>query len=264
MSKVTSYQPGTFSWVELGTTDSDAAKKFYGALFDWTFEDMPAGPGMIYTMFKRGADYAGALYALGGMPNMKDVPPHWESYITVESVDATATLAKDAGGTLLKEPFDVFDVGRMAVIKDPTGGVFCVWQAKKHIGAGVVNEPGALAWSELYTPDPEQAGKFYSKVIGWVLHAVDMGPMGTYTLFKDARGGDDSKGGMLKPTPEMGPVPPHWLAYLGVVNCDASAKKVSELGGKLLLPPTDIPNIGRFAITQDPQGAVFALYQHGH
>jgi predicted enzyme related to lactoylglutathione lyase len=217
-------------------------------------------------MCKLGTDYVSALFALGSMPNMKGVPPHWDSYITVESADATAKVAAENGGKVVKEPFDVMDVGRMAVIQDPTGAVFCIWQAKKHIGAGLVNEPGALAWNELYTTDPERAGKFYSKVLGWSTKPVDMGPGRSYTLFQrpGASKEESDKGGMLKIGPEMGPVPPHWLAYFDVVNCDASAKKASELGGKVHVGPMDIPNIGRFAIVLDPQGAAFAIYQHAH
>jgi hypothetical protein len=129
----------------------------------------------------------------------------------------------------------------------------------------VVNEPGALTWNELFTDNVDAAGKFYVQTIGWKTEAVDMGPMGTYTLFQ--RAGEDKEGnaaGMMKLSPDMQGVPPHWLAYFAVADCDASAKKVGELGGKVVVPPTDIPNIGRFAIAQDPQGATFALFKMGH
>jgi|SRR5882672_8273455 len=257
----TSYEHGTFSWVELATTDSGAAKQFYGALFGWTFDDTPAGPGMTYTMCKLGPQPAAALYTMGDQ--MKGVPPHWASYITVEDVDATAKKAAANGGKVVKEPFDVMDVGRMAVIQDPIGATVCLWQPKKHIGAGVVNEPGALTYNELLTNDVDRAGKFYVQTIGWTTQAVDMGPMGTYTLFK--RTGDkNDKGGMMPIGPNMKGVPPHWLAYFAVADCDASAKKVSELRGKVLMAPTDIPNVGRFAVVQDPQGATFALFKTAH
>src|SRR5262245_52692684 len=110
MPTFTNHKHGTFSWIELATTDADAAKRFYGGLFGWTFEDMPAGPDMIYTMVKLGGQHVGALYKKGG--EMANVPTHWASYVTVDNVDETAAKAKQNGGTLMKEPFDVMDVGR--------------------------------------------------------------------------------------------------------------------------------------------------------
>ncbi len=259
----TEYKPGSFSWAELATTDADAAKKFYGGLFGWTFNDNPMGPDMVYTMCRLGENDAAALYKKGA--EMKDIPPHWACYITVADVDATAKKAKENGGTVIKEPFDVMDFGRMAVVADPTGAVLCLWQAGKHIGATVVQDPGAITWLELYTGDPDKAGKFYTKTIGWETTAHDMGPMGTYTIFNRPGEADQGGvGGMMKFPPGMEGVPPHWLAYFSVADVDASAKKASELGGKLMMPPTDIPNIGRFAVVQDPQGAVFAIYYNAH
>src|SRR5438309_2655853 len=149
MPTKTKYEHGQFSWVELGTTDSAAAKKFYGGLFGWTFEDMPAGPDMIYTMNKLGNHRTSALYKMG--KDMQGMPPHWLSYVTVDDVDATTAKAKQNGAKAMKEPFDVMDVGRMSVLTDPTGAHIALWQAKKHIGAGIVNEPGALTWNELFT-----------------------------------------------------------------------------------------------------------------
>lgn len=261
MPTFTKHAPGTFSWAELATTDAKAAKAFYGSLLGWTFDDMPAGPDMIYSMSKVGKEHAAALYQMGAA--MKGVPPHWDSYITVEDVDASAKKAVAAGGKLVKEPFDVMDVGRMAVVADPTGAVFCLWTAKKHIGAGVIHDPGAMTWNELYTDDVDRAGKFYTTVLGWTTEAFDMGPMGTYTLF-NRPGVKGNAGGMMKLMPNMQGVPPHWLVYFAVEDCDASAKKAKDLGGKVLMDPMDIPNIGRFAVAQDPAGAVFALYKGTH
>jgi predicted enzyme related to lactoylglutathione lyase len=261
MTTRTSYEQGTFSWVDLATTDAKAAKKFYGGLFGWTFDDMPAGPGMIYTMCKLGKHEACALYEIGA--EMKGTPPHWASYITVKDVDATAKKAAANGGKIIKEPFDVMDVGRQAIVQDPTGATFCLWQAKKHIGAGVVHEPGALSWNELLTNDLDRAGKFYVQTIGWTTQVQDLGPMGTYTLF--GRPGDkENKGGMMQISANMKGVPPHWLAYFDVADCDASAKKVTELGGIVLLQPMEIPKVGKFAIVQDPQTASFGLFKMTH
>jgi hypothetical protein len=257
----TKHEHGTFSWVELGTTDASAAKRFYGSLFGWTFDDMPAGPGMTYTMCRVNGKAACALYQMG--QDMKGVPPNWLSYITVNDVDAVAKKVAANGGKVVKEPFDVMDVGRMAVATDPTGAHFALWQAKKSIGAEITQEPGTLCWTELYTGNVDQAGKFYISTIGWTTKQVDMGPIGTYTLF-NRPGEEKNAGGMMAFPPSMKGVPPHWLAYFAVNDVDASTKKAAELGGKTLMAPMDIPNIGRFSIVQDPQGAVFALYKNAH
>ena len=261
MPIVTKYDHGSFSWAELMTTDSAGAKKFYGPLFDWKFDDMPSGPGMTYTMNKLGDQYASALFQMG--ESMKGMPPAWASYVTVDNVDETTKRAVANGGKALKEPFDVMDVGRMSVVQDPTGAVLCLWTAKKHIGAGVFHDPGSMTWNELFTTDIDRAGKFYTSTLGWTTQAVDMGPGGTYTLF-NRPGHSGNVGGMMPIGPQMQGTPPHWLVYFAVTDVDAKAKQVTQLGGKVLSPPMDIPNIGRFAIVQDPQGAVFSIYRNAH
>jgi predicted enzyme related to lactoylglutathione lyase len=220
------------------------------------------GPDAVYTMANLGeGKIAGALYKMGA--DMAGIPPHWSSYVTVDSVDERTKKVTAAGGKVVKEPFDVMDVGRMSIIQDPSGATLCLWQAKKHIGATVKDEPGSLCWNEVYTDNVDRAGKFYSTVLGWKLEPHDMGPMGVYTLFKqnDDKGG---VGGMMSITKDMKGMPSHWCAYLATNDVDASAKKVTDLGGKIMVPPTDIPNIGRFAIVADPQGAAFALYKNMH
>jgi predicted enzyme related to lactoylglutathione lyase len=259
MPTMTQHAPGTFCWPELGTTDQAAAKKFYTSLFGWTFEDNDMGAGGIYTMLKLNGQSVGALYALGKEMLDHGVPPHWGSYVAVESADAAAEKAKTLGATILGGPFDVMDVGRMAVIQDPTGATFSVWQAKKHAGANVLDEPGALCWTELMTTDAAKAKRFYTGLLPWTPESMPMGPPEKpmeYTVFKNA---GKSAAGMMQITPEMGPVPPHWMIYFMVENCDASASKAHQLGAKTLVPPTDIPNVGRFAVVMDPQGAPFAM-----
>jgi hypothetical protein len=183
------------------------------------------------------------------------IPPHWLSYVSVANADETAQKAKDASGTLMKEPFDVFTVGRMAVIKDPTGAVFALWQAGTHKGAGIYNVPNSFCWNELATPDTAKAGEFYTSVFGWNKNVQQMGPM-TYTSFMN---GERPAGGMYTPPAEMGNVPPHWLVYFAVDDCDAKAKQANDLSAKTIAPPMDIPGTGRFAILQDPQGAAFGI-----
>jgi predicted enzyme related to lactoylglutathione lyase len=249
------YKPGTFCWIELGTIDGEAAKKFYTGLFGWDFTDSPIGPGMVYTMLKLDGKDVGALYQMPSEMTSQGIPPNWLSYASVTSADESAAKAKELGATLMKEPFDVMTVGRMAVVQDPTGAVFALWQAGTNKGAGVVNVPNSFCWNELSTTDTEKAGDFYTGLFGWGKNVQQMGPM-TYTSFMN---GDRPAGGMYKPGPEMGNVPPHWLVYFAVDDTDAMARKAGELGGKIISPPMDIPDTGRFAVVQDPQGAVFGI-----
>src|SRR6185295_112641 len=222
------FAPGTFCWVELGTSDASGAKDFYTKLFWWGYVDNPMGPDMVYTMLKLDGKDVGALYQL--MPDMvkQGIPPHWLSYVFVTSADETAAKAKELGATLMKEPFDVFDIGRMAVIQDPTGAVFAIWQAGTHQGAAVVNVPNSFCWNELATPDTSKAGDFYTGLFGWGKKVQDMGPM-TYTSFMN---GDRPAGGMYTPTPEMGEIHPNWLVYFAVDDTDAACKKANDLGAK--------------------------------
>jgi predicted enzyme related to lactoylglutathione lyase len=183
------------------------------------------------------------------------IPPNWLSYVYVTSADESAAKAKELGATLMKEPFDVMTVGRMAVVQDPTGAVFALWQAGTHKGASAVNEPGALVWNELATTDTARAGAFYTGLFDWKADTQNFGPM-EYTIFQH---GERGAGGMYALTPEMAGVPPHWLVYFSVDDCDAKVTKATELGATTVKSAEDIPGIGRFAILQDPQGAVFAI-----
>jgi uncharacterized protein len=216
---------------------------------------------MVYSMAKLNGQQVGALYKMG--KEMAGVPSHWASYIQVTDVDAMVEKVKANGGTVVQPPMDVMEHGRMAACKDPSGATISFWQSKQHKGFQWKNDIGALCWMELYTTNVDAAGKFYVNTIGWKADAKDMGPMGTYTMFK-VPGDENSLGGMMSMPAEMKGVPSYWLPYIAVTSCDASAKKASELGGKSLVPPTDIPNIGRFSIVQDPTGATIALYENMH
>ena len=246
------HAPGTFCWIELATTDGPAAKKFYGELFGWEASDSPVGPDMVYTMLRLNGKDVGALYQKGEM--MKDVPTHWASYVSVTSADEIVAKAKSLGGTILKEAFDVMDVGRMAVIADPTGAHFCIWQPKKHKGIGVKGEPNSLTWNELLTNDTARAKDFYTKLFGWAAKAH--GEPVEYTEFILD---DKAFAGMMSIQPQMGPMPPNWGVYFAVDDCDAMAQKATSLGARTFVPPTDIENVGRFSVIQDPQGAVFSI-----
>jgi len=249
MPEVTKHEPGAFSWVELATSDAAAAKKFYQSLFGWEPVDQPTGPDMVYTLFKKKGNDAAACYQI--RPDQKGMPPNWGIYVTVESADDAAKKAKDAGGKVLMEPFDVMTLGRMAVIQDPQGAFFSVWQPRGSIGAQVWGEPGAACWCELQTTDTDAAQKFYTTVFPW---KPNVSPQ-----YTEWHLGGKGIGGMMKIGPEWGPVPPHWTPYFEVEDTDAIFAKTKQLGGGAHLPPMDFPEVGRFAILHDGQGASFAV-----
>jgi uncharacterized protein len=252
MPDVTHYPPGTPSWVDLSSPDIDASAAFYGALLGWNVVE--AGPveetGGYRMAFLRDKPVSGMGPAMG-----EGQPPSWTTYMTVEDADKTAAAVAEAGGQTLLEPMDVLTVGRTAIFLDPTGAAFAVWQPRDHIGAGVVNEPGALCWNELTTRDAEAAKSFYSQVFGWTWEPVPMDEI-TYSMFQvDGR----VAGGLVTMNDQWPPeIPAHWMVYFAVDDCDASAAKVSELGGAVSVPPTDIPP-GRFAVVNDPHGAMFSV-----
>jgi len=259
MTIVATHAPGTFCWADLGTTDAAAAKRFYTGLFGWNYEDMPMGEGASYTMFEIGGNWVAALYQQDAQLQSQGVPPHWLSYVAVESADGMAERARNLGGAVLLEPFDVFEVGRMTIIQDPTAAVVALWEPRTHQGAGIVGEPNSLCWNELNTGDADRAAAFYTGLLGWQTEKQPMGDF-VYTYFKQ---GEHMNGGMMQTTPGMGPIPPHWAVYFAVDDCDAKATLAASLGGKILVPPSDVPNVGRFSILQDPQGAAFAIIKLG-
>ena len=253
MATVTSHAPGNFCWFELATSDQKAAKDFYSSAFGWEIDDQPMGPDQFYTMLKVNGKNIGALFAMSKEEMGSGIPPHWGLYISVANADETAKKAESLGGKIIMAPFDVMDVGRMAVIQDPTGAIFSIWQASKHLGASLIGETNSFCWWELNTKDTAKAKEFYTQLFGWTT-----GGDPNYTEWKN---GDKTIGGMMEIQPEWGPVPPNWLSYIQVNNCDESAAKIKELGGSVMMGPQDIPNMGHFAVVADPQRAVFAIYQ---
>ena len=181
------------------------------------------------------------------------MPPMWNSYISVASADATAARAKELGATVHAEPFDVMDVGRMAVIQDPQGAAFELWQPKEHFGAALVNAPGAPVWNELSSPDLDASSAFYTQLFGWTVAPFE----GSAQPYLSIKNGDANAGG-IRPLTQPG-APPYWLAYFGVEDLDSALAKVGELGGAVHAGPIEI-QIAKIAVVADPQGAVFALY----
>ncbi|HKX28375.1 MAG TPA: VOC family protein [Blastocatellia bacterium] len=257
--EISKHTPGSFCWAELATTDQAAAKRFYSELFGWGFNDVPIGPDSVYTMLQLRGKELGAIYQLGQEQVEHGTPPHWLSYVAVESADLSGQTITAAGGKLLMEPFDVFDAGRMAVAQDPAGASFAIWQPRKHIGAQVKDETNAMCWNELATRDIAAAKSFYGKVFGWNAVTNEAGPT-TYTEFYlGAPKKSQGVGGMLQMTQEWGNIPPFWTIYFAVDDCDATVGKAQTLGAVVRVSPTDIPNVGRFAVLVDGQGAGFCV-----
>ena len=249
MSERTAYEPGTPSWVDLTTTDPAAARAFYGGLFGWEAED--AGPVEEtggYAMFKlRGKQVAGV-----GPVMEEGRPAAWSTYVSTDDVDAAVERARDAGAAVLVEPMDVMDAGRMAVVAHPAGGAVGFWQPRDHIGAELVNEPGTLTWNQLHTRDKDGALAFYGAVFGWTLGAWDGMPVINL--------GERGIGGIMDMPPGTpDEVPAYWMTIFAVEDAAAAVAKAGELGGSVVVPPSEVPGVGRFAILTDPQGVYFGV-----
>jgi predicted enzyme related to lactoylglutathione lyase len=255
MPEVSEHTPGTPSWVDLGTPDIEASASFYGGLFGW---DVPESENAEQTGGYRQAMLRGKPVA-GMMPLMQEgQPPAWSSYVSVEDADATAAKVTEAGGQVMAEPMDVMDLGRMAVFADPTGAVFGIWQAGSFAGAGIVGDPGAVVWNELNTPDPDRAKQFYTDVFGWETRPFG-GEGGPPYLTAHVGGEETGVAGIMDTRAFDQEVPPHWMVYFAVEDVDNVAGRVSELGGTVAQEPTDIPEVGRMAVFNDPAGVHFAV-----
>ena len=250
MPEFTSYAPGTPAWVDHAAKDLEGSNSFYSSLFGWEADDQGEEMGHYTLMRKAGKTVAGNMGIM-----MEGQPSAWTSYVSVEDADATVNSVKAAGATVLVEPMDVADIGRMAVFADPTGAAMGIWQPKTFMGAELANEAGSFAWNELNTRDLPTAKDFYTEVFGWTPNDLDMDGM-QYTEWKL---GEKSVAGMMA-MPEMVPaeVPAHWLVYFGTEDTDSTVAKASKLGATTLVQPTDIPP-GRFAVIMDPDGAAFAV-----
>jgi predicted enzyme related to lactoylglutathione lyase len=251
---VTKYPHGTFSWADAMSTDAEATKKFMVELMGWKAEDMPTDTeGVVYTMFSHeGHSVAG----LGQMPpHMEHVPSHWNSYITVDDLDAALQKVESAGGKVTMPKMKVMTAGKMAGIADPTGASFMLWEAGDTIGAGLVNTVGAMGWNELRTTDTAAAKKFYTTVFGWTYDSMDK----EYDAIKN---NGRMNGGIMPIAKDWGDVPPHWAVYFTVADIDQTVEKAKKLGGSVQGEVIDAgEGIGRFAMITDPTGAQFVAIQ---
>ena len=243
-----SYAPGTPSWVDLGSPDVEASAAFYSALLSWEVAEAHPEAGGYRIAHLRGLTVAG----IG--PQQGPVSA-WTTYFATDDADAHAAAITARGGTVLMGPMDVMDQGRMVISADPEGAAFGLWQAGAHTGAQVVAEPGAVGWNELWTRDVDQAKAFYPAVFGYT---ADDDAMAGYTIWKVD---EQMVGGAMTIPPDMpAEVPAHWAVYFVVDSVDASAARVTELGGAVVAPPFDVEGVGRIAMVHGPAFESFGLF----
>ena len=248
MPEMTRYDHGVPSWVDIGLPDPQEGLRFFGALFGWEGQDLGEAAGHYTLAYKDGKQVAAISAA------QDPGPPRWATYVNVDDVDAVAKEAELAGGKIVLAPTDVMSAGRMAVLEDTTGAVISVWQPGAHLGAQLVNEPGAYTWSELSTSDTGSSKAFYGQVFGWAWGGADQ--------YAEAQvGGRAVAGVMPRPSAMPAEVPDGWLVYFGATDVDADTRRAVDLGATALVGPTDIPGAGRFAVLIDPQAATFALFK---
>ncbi len=247
---------GNFCWCEVNVDDPPKAKGFYGELFGWTSQDMPMPQGT-YSMMTIGGKQVAGLMKLADEAKKMGAPPHWLNYVAVDDTEKATTKAKELGAKVLVSPMQV-GPGKMSVVQDPTGGVLALWHAEQSMGTYLYGEPNTMCWNELTTTDVAAATKFYVGLFGWATQEWPMGDF-NYTVLKN---GEQMVGGIMPQPAMMKGAPTVWTTYFAVPDCDASAKKAATMGAKVLMEPTDIPDVGRFAVLQDPQGAAFAIIKN--
>jgi len=262
MSERTDYPSGAPCWVETLQPDPDAAAQFYGQLFGWQFDEPKPMPGRL------GGEYLAARIAGRLVTGIGQAPASaptalWSTFISVDSIEAVLTRVADAGGAVIVGPLQAGPDGRLAVVTDPAGVAFGLWQPAERIGAQLVNEPGTWAMSALHTPSPERARSFYSTVFGWQLQPVSGAPLAFWRLPGYVGSGQDQRMpddvvAVMTPIDEASEIPPHWAVNFCVDDVDTTAEHAAALGGQLLLPPTDTPGF-RSAVIADPQLGVIAI-----
>ena len=257
MFTVTKYPHGTFSWADCSSSDA-GVRYFYARLMGWDIDEAPMGGGLVYYTFRKDGYNVAAVSELP--PQMADMPPSWNNYITVDDVDALAPRVQKLGGKLLQEPFDIFEHGRLLMCQDPQGAAISFWQPYNHIGAGLVNTPGALCWNELFTREPQAAQAFYGALLGREFENLLYNPVKPAYVW--IRNNGRSNGGMYYMDEDLaGQMVPGWIPYFSVADIDATHVRVVELGGTVLAGPEEHSDGGRALLISDAQGARCYLIQ---
>jgi predicted enzyme related to lactoylglutathione lyase len=254
MGRRVRYAPGTFAWVDLATTDVTGAKSFYTALFGWEADDGDDATGRGYTTFRRDGDAVCGLFPMSDQARAAGRPPGWTSHVSVAEADATARRARELGGRVIDGAVDVMDLGRMAVLGDPQGASFAVWEPGTRIGAERVNDVGCLCMNELVTSDLDAARAFYEGLFGWRTEPIDTGPEGPPMVAVYNGESLNASLGVASGGP------PQWRPYFTVESTEATLERAHELGGEGGFGPVPIPD-GSIAGVVDPQGALFALFE---
>lgn len=247
--------PAPFVWHDLITTDTEAARQFYRAVFGWNMQSFSADND--YTVLSAGNVGVGGIMAIPPDARERGAPPCWQGYIAVDDVDVYAGRIGTSGGTILRAPADIPEVGRFALVTDPQGAVFIIFKAagSEAMPTAVPGTPGLVGWNELHAVDGLKAFDWYSALFGWTISQdMDMGPLGIYRLF--AAGGEPI-GGMMTKLPDM-PYP-FWAYYINVESIDAAIERTLQAGGKLMHGPQEVPGPMYIANCQDPQGAWFSM-----
>jgi len=256
MTTLEKHEPGTFCWVELATTDLAGGKEFYSNVFGWEAAGAPMEGWPEYVLFRLGdGRVAAGGYEQPEQERSMGVPPHWNLYVYTDDVDKTVAKAVEAGATAMVPGMDTPN-GRMAILTDPTGAGFCLWQSEEMPGFTVRGEAGSFSWPELVTSDTKRAATFYEDVFGWTTSEAPTGNGPPYTIFH--HNGKDIGGLFPPPAPE---IPNNWTVYFDVVDAEETVETAQDAGGQVMQEPLAIPEVGTFSILGDPSGAVFAILQ---
>ncbi|MEV7771940.1 VOC family protein [Kitasatospora sp. NPDC086791] len=248
----TDFPAGSPCWIDLGSPDIPATAAFYAKVFGWVFQEVPETGG--YGFVQLNGKTVGAIGNLD-----QGARSAWTTYFRTEDLDATVKAAEQAGATVRVPPMDVMQAGRLAALTDPQGAEFALWQAGGTKGLDVVSEDGTLVWSELHSSAPDASAAFYRTLFGWRTEDLEPSPGMTYRVVSTAEGDQQATGfGGIAPT--MSPEQPSaWTPYFAASDVDAVVARATAAGGSVLMPASDVENVGRLAWLADPNGAPFAL-----
>jgi len=257
MSSIHQFLPGNFCWADLFCKNIDAAAEFYSAVFGWKLQHTEKDP-INRAVFLRSEKPVCGIQLMTDRLLQGGIPSHWLSVIAVENIDVVIRNIESLGGKNLVQPTDISATDRRALVQDPTGAVFSLWQTGEHTGASEWNRPNSLCWNELYSNNIEQSLLFYRNLFGWT-HSKSVGAIGQdyFEFIHDGR----SVGGMMEIRKEWGDMPPCWSVYFSVDNIHGSITNIRKMGGTVEGSPMEIENVGQFAVVMDPEGAFFSILQ---